>query len=70
MFSDGVLKLQEFRCRTGGQCINKAWKCDGEMDCADGSDEQNCRSSAILGDGLGRGWFGRNLPLLGGGGRR
>lgn len=35
-------KDYEFKCRTGGNCIKKEWKCDGEMDCADGSDEVGC----------------------------
>ncbi|KAM7370189.1 hypothetical protein PAMP_011460 [Pampus punctatissimus] len=32
----------EFSCATGGQCVPQAWRCDGETDCMDGSDEQQC----------------------------
>lgn len=31
----------EMKC-SGGECINKLWKCDGEINCADGSDEVDC----------------------------
>uniref|UniRef100_G3N7U1 SCO-spondin n=1 Tax=Gasterosteus aculeatus aculeatus TaxID=481459 RepID=G3N7U1_GASAC len=32
----------ELSCATGGQCVPQAWRCDGETDCMDGSDEQQC----------------------------
>ena len=32
----------EFLCKNG-MCINEAWSCDGDIDCDDQSDEENCR---------------------------
>lgn len=33
---------KEFRC-TDGSCIAEHWYCDGDTDCKDGTDEENCR---------------------------
>ncbi|MED6243445.1 hypothetical protein ATANTOWER_020227, partial [Ataeniobius toweri] len=32
----------EFRC-ANGECIRLTWKCDGDPDCKDKSDESDCR---------------------------
>ena len=31
----------KYQCNNN-KCINASWKCDGEDDCGDNSDEQNC----------------------------
>ncbi|MFH4979340.1 hypothetical protein AB6A40_006049 [Gnathostoma spinigerum] len=38
-FQDGQCKNNEFKCVTSGLCIPLVWKCDGQKDCDDGSDE-------------------------------
>ena len=35
------LSLVSFRCKNS-LCIREYWRCDGEKDCDDGSDERDC----------------------------
>uniref|UniRef100_A0ACB8ESL4 Uncharacterized protein n=1 Tax=Sphaerodactylus townsendi TaxID=933632 RepID=A0ACB8ESL4_9SAUR len=35
-------RMFEFLCRNGEECIQHEYVCDGENDCVDGSDEENC----------------------------
>lgn len=36
----------EFSCTSNQYCLPVAWKCDGESDCTDGSDETDCGNNS------------------------
>lgn len=37
---------QQFQCHDGKKCIPETWKCDGDNDCSDASDELTCGKSS------------------------
>lgn len=38
--SAGSCLPTSFQCRTSGFCVPLIWRCDGDQDCPDGSDEE------------------------------
>ena len=32
----------DFKCKTSGVCIRSQYVCNGQINCNDGSDEENC----------------------------
>ncbi|XP_076975688.1 CD320 antigen [Tamandua tetradactyla] len=40
--SPGSCAPTDFQCLSSGLCVPLAWRCDGDQDCLDGSDEGEC----------------------------
>ena len=52
-----------FKCNDG-LCVTKHWRCDGEPDCMDGSDEFGCDTDVEPGKGAINNYVDRILPFF------
>ena len=39
--------LKDFKCENQTRCIPGNWRCDGQPDCEDASDEKNCDKKIV-----------------------
>ncbi|XP_066122751.1 CD320 antigen isoform X1 [Saccopteryx bilineata] len=49
--SPGSCPPSDFQCRIRGYCVPLIWRCDGDQDCPDGSDEEECKMELCTQDG-------------------
>ncbi|KAM7143594.1 CD320 antigen [Molossus nigricans] len=49
--SAGSCPPTSFQCRIRGYCVPLIWHCDGDQDCPDGSDEEECKMEPCTQDG-------------------
>ncbi|KAI5931923.1 CD320 antigen [Manis javanica] len=48
----GSCPPSHFQCRTPGFCVPLAWRCDGDPDCPEDSEEEECGTELCAQDGL------------------
>ncbi|XP_018013097.2 sortilin-related receptor, partial [Hyalella azteca] len=44
--NSSACRSDQFRCERTGFCMPASWRCDGDSDCSDGSDERDCDGSS------------------------
>ena len=45
--ADQICMIDQYQCDSG-RCISREWRCDGDYDCSDQSDERGCGKYCLV----------------------